>query len=86
MVTESAGVDAALADAAALFSEAPGRVVVETTDADALREAVGDDAAVTALGTATATGELSLTVGGESLAVDAEEIAALRDVLARELD
>jgi len=85
MVSESAGVAATLDDPAALFSEAPGRVVVETTDADALRNAVGDDATVTDLGTATDEGSLSLSVGEESITVDADEIAALRDVLAREL-
>ncbi|NHX36661.1 MULTISPECIES: phosphoribosylformylglycinamidine synthase subunit PurL [Halolamina] len=86
LVTDEAGVDADLAEARALFSEAPGRVVVETTDADALRDAVGDDAAVTELGTATADGALSLSVGEESIVVDAGEIGELRDVLARELD
>jgi phosphoribosylformylglycinamidine synthase II len=86
MVTESAGVDATLDDAAALFSEAPGRVVVETTDADALTEAVGDDASVTELGTATDDGALSIAVGEASIGADAGSIAELRDVLARELD
>ncbi|GAB7093529.1 phosphoribosylformylglycinamidine synthase subunit PurL [Halolamina litorea] len=86
MVTDAAGVDAAVDDDAALFSETPGRIVVETTDADALAEAVGDDATVTELGTATGTGDLSITVGEESIRYDAAGIADLRDVLARELD
>ncbi|MFD1567087.1 phosphoribosylformylglycinamidine synthase subunit PurL [Halolamina litorea] len=86
MVTDAAGVDPAVEDDAALFSETPGRIVVETTDADALAEAVGDDATVTELGTATGTGDLSITVGEESIRYDAAGIADLRDVLARELD
>ncbi|WP_053947819.1 phosphoribosylformylglycinamidine synthase subunit PurL [Halolamina sediminis] len=85
MVTDDAGVAAELDDAAALFSETPGRVVVETTDADALREALGDDAAVTELGTATENGSLSLSLGDASVEYGSEEIRDLRDVLAREL-
>jgi phosphoribosylformylglycinamidine synthase II len=86
MVTEAAGVDARLDDAATLFGEAPGRVVVETTDAGELRSAVGDDAAVTALGTATEEGSLSLAVAEETVEADAATVADLRDVLAAELD
>ena len=85
MVADSAGVDAVVDDAAALFSETPGRVVVETTDTDELRRAVGDDAAVTELGTGTENGSLSLAVEDESLDYTGEEIRDLRDVLAREL-
>ncbi|MBP1986906.1 phosphoribosylformylglycinamidine synthase subunit PurL [Halolamina salifodinae] len=86
MVTDAAGVDAALDDAAAPFSEAPGRVVVETTHVGSLREAVGDHAAVRPLGTTTEEGALSLAAGEESVTYSADEIAELRDVLARELD
>ncbi|MFC3476179.1 phosphoribosylformylglycinamidine synthase subunit PurL [Halobacterium litoreum] len=84
MVTDDAGVDVELPDAAALFSEAPGRAVVETTDADALRETV--DAPVVDLGTATGDGVLSVTVGDETVAYGVEAIREARDVLARELD
>ncbi|MFW5948050.1 MAG: phosphoribosylformylglycinamidine synthase subunit PurL [Halolamina sp.] len=86
MVTDDAGVDADVDDARALFSEGPGRIVVETTDVDGLREAVGDDATVTELGLTTETGELSLSVDGERVDYSTTEIADLRDVLARELD
>jgi phosphoribosylformylglycinamidine synthase len=69
-----------------LFGEAPGRAVVLTTDPDAVREAVGDAAPVTSLGTGTADPALELAVGGESVALDAADVGALRDVIGRELD
>ncbi len=84
MVGEDAGVDAEVPSVGALFSEAPGRAVVETTDADALREAV--DAPVVDLGEATADGALALGVAGESVNYEHEEIADARRVLERELD
>jgi len=86
MVAESAGVDASVDDRAAVFSESPGRVVVETTDAGALRETVGDDATVTKIGTATDEPTLSLSVGGASIDYSADALASRRDVLGRELD
>jgi phosphoribosylformylglycinamidine synthase len=57
---------------------------VETTDADALRDAV--DAPVVDLGTATDDGTLTLSVGEESVARTAAAVQEARDVLARELD
>ncbi|WP_336036760.1 phosphoribosylformylglycinamidine synthase subunit PurL [Halobacterium yunchengense] len=86
LVTEDAGVDATAPSLAALFSERPGRAVVETTDPDALRAAV--DAPVVDLGDATADGALSLAVDGEDGGVeyDAAELRDLRSVLERELD
>ncbi|MFB6072389.1 MAG: phosphoribosylformylglycinamidine synthase subunit PurL [Halobacterium sp.] len=84
MVGADAGVDATVPDAAALFAEQPGRAVVETTDAAALRDAL--DVPVVDLGTATGDGALSLEVGDATVTYDYEEIAATRDVLARELD
>ncbi|NIB99286.1 phosphoribosylformylglycinamidine synthase subunit PurL [Halobacterium sp. R2-5] len=84
MVGEDAGVDAEVPSVGALFSEAPGRAVVETTDADVLREAV--DAPVVDLGEATADGALALGVAGESVNYEHEEIADARRVLERELD
>jgi len=84
MVTEDAGVDADVPSVGALFSEAPGRAVVETTDADALRDAV--DAPVVELGEATRDGALSVAVAGESVGYDFGEIVAARRVLERELD
>ena len=84
MVTEDAGVEADVPSVAALFSEAPGRAVVETTDVEGLREAV--DGPVVSLGTATTDGALSLSIGDAAVENDFEEIRSARDVLARELD
>ncbi len=84
MVTGDAGVDVAAPGLPALFSECPGRAVVETTDADALRERV--DAPVVDLGTTTGDGALSVSVDDEAVTRDAGEIREARDVLERELD
>ncbi|MUV60348.1 phosphoribosylformylglycinamidine synthase subunit PurL [Halobacterium sp. CBA1126] len=84
MVGEDAGVDAEVPSVAALFSEAPGRAVVETTDPEALRDAV--DAPVVDLGAATADGALSVVVAGESVEYDFEDVVDARRVLERELD
>ena len=86
LVTADAGVDATVDSGAALFAETAGRVVVETTAPDAVREAVSDDATVTALGTATDSGSLDLSVGADRLTYDTEELAALRSVLESALD
>jgi len=79
MVTPDAGADVRVDSLAELFSEAPGRAVVATSDADAVREA--SDLPVSELGDATDDGALSLTVDGEKLARGADEIAGLRDTL-----
>jgi phosphoribosylformylglycinamidine synthase II len=86
MVQDGAGADVSLPDRAALFTERVGRVVVETTDPEGLRAAVGDRAAVERVGTATADGALSLSVDGGELTRDAEAIAALRDTIASAMD
>ncbi|MFC7080506.1 AIR synthase-related protein [Halorussus caseinilyticus] len=86
MVTDEAGATADVASVEALFAETPGRAVVATTDAEAVREAFEGVAPVAELGEADDSGALSLTVDGESLNYGAAEIADLRDVLARELD
>ncbi|QLD85018.1 phosphoribosylformylglycinamidine synthase subunit PurL [Natronomonas halophila] len=69
-----------------LFSECVGRVVVETTDPEAVRERFDGIAPVERLGEATDSGRLELGVGEEELVYDAEEIAALRDVIANDLE
>jgi len=86
LVTTTAGVDASVDSSAALFSEAPGRVVVETTDVEAVREAVGAAATVSTLGTATNNGELSLTVGEETLTAGVEHVDDLRSAWASTID
>ena len=86
MVTEGAGADVRVEDRHHLFSEGVGRAVVETTDPDAIREAVGDAAPVTRLGSSIADPTLDLSVGGASRRYGREELVELRDVLAHELD
>jgi phosphoribosylformylglycinamidine synthase len=90
MVTEEAGatveLDGDAAPAELLFAETPGRAVVETTDPGAVRSSFDGIATVTEVGEADGSGALDLTVVGRELSYDADEIAALRDVLARELD
>jgi len=80
-----AGLSATVEDAAALFDETPGRVVVETTDPEAVYEAA-DGVPVRDLGAATADAELTLSVGDERLTRDADAIRDLRDVIDRELE
>jgi phosphoribosylformylglycinamidine synthase len=86
MVTADTGADVAVDDLVSLFEETPGRAVVETANPSAVEAAFDGVAPVTELGEATDDGTLSLSVGGENLAVDADSIASLRDVLAAELD
>ena len=70
----------------ALFSEAAGRVVVETADPDAVREQAPDGVSVEAIGETTDDGRLDLTVGEETLTYTADRIATLRDVIADGLE
>ncbi|MFB6232938.1 MAG: phosphoribosylformylglycinamidine synthase subunit PurL, partial [Haloarculaceae archaeon] len=72
LLTADAGADVAVDDAVALFDETPGRVVIETTDPEGVREAFDGVAAVESLGTTTDDGVLSLTVGDETVDLDAE--------------
>ena len=89
MVTADAGADVTLDpthEAASLFHEQPGRVVVETTAPDEVAAAFDGVAPVTRLGTADSSGRLSLAVGDETLAADAATIAGWRDVIETTLD
>jgi phosphoribosylformylglycinamidine (FGAM) synthase-like enzyme len=81
----SAGISATVESTAALFDETPGRIVVETTDPEAVRAAAGD-VPVRDLGAATANDELMLSVGEARLTRDAASIRDLRDVIDRELE
>ncbi|WP_435335682.1 phosphoribosylformylglycinamidine synthase subunit PurL [Haloarchaeobius sp. TZWWS8] len=89
MVSEDAGLSVTL-DAAdpvgALFHEQPGRVLLQTTDPDAVRQAFDGVAAVETIGDGTETGNLELSVGDGGLTYDAAAIAELRSVIERELD
>jgi phosphoribosylformylglycinamidine synthase len=69
-----------------LFSEAAGRVVVETTDPATVEERLSGVAPIETLGTATDTRTLELAVGEETLTYTASEIAALRDAIASGLE
>ncbi|MFB6125318.1 MAG: phosphoribosylformylglycinamidine synthase subunit PurL [Halanaeroarchaeum sp.] len=86
MVTAEAGASVTVPDHIALFSEAPGRAVVETTDPGAVREAFDGVAPVVDLGDATTEGRLAMDVDGEALTYDAADIAALRSTLEAALD
>ncbi|GAB6860085.1 phosphoribosylformylglycinamidine synthase subunit PurL [Haloplanus litoreus] len=85
MVTAETGISAAVDDVEALFDETPGRIVVETTDVEAVEAAAGD-LPVRDLGAATTDARLTLSVGDERLERTAGTIAGLRDVIERELD
>ena len=89
MVTETAGADVTLDGEAAaaehLFHEQPGRVVIATTDADAVEAAFEGVAPVERVGTADDSGTLSLSIGDHALDYDASEIDDLRSVIEREL-
>ncbi len=69
-----------------LFSEAPGRVIVETTAPEAVYELFDGIAPVVELGEATDTGRLALSVDDVRLDYSAADIASLRGVIERELE
>ena len=83
MVHEDGGLDVTVPTAYSLFSEAPGRVVVETTDRDALETAVGDSLEVVELGEALTEGELSVTVeeADKTVSYDFETLVEFRSTL-----
>ena len=84
LVTEAAGADVTLPDRTAAFEETPGRLVVQTADPEAVGDIAGD-LPVFRLGDVTTDGTLSLSVGDESIALDADAIRELRGVIGREL-
>ncbi|MFP4626328.1 MAG: phosphoribosylformylglycinamidine synthase subunit PurL [Natronomonas sp.] len=69
-----------------LFSETPGRVVVETTAPREVRNRFEDVAPVIRLGASTSDGVLEVSIDDETLVYDANEIAELRNVIDRELE
>lgn len=89
MVTQDSGAVVSLDDeppvANRLFSEAPGRVVVETTDLDAVQAVVDGAAPVTRLGSATDDGLLEIATPDSVVTYSWEEIRRLRAVLVAEL-
>ncbi|UWG47941.1 Phosphoribosylformylglycinamidine (FGAM) synthase, synthetase domain [Halanaeroarchaeum sp. HSR-CO] len=87
MVTEDAGADVSVPDRLALFAEAPGRAVVETTDPEAVKAAFDVIAPVVDLGRSTSDGRLSIAVDDDGdLEYDATRIAAFRSTLESALD
>jgi len=68
-----------------LFHERPGRVVFETTDPAAVREAFDGVAPVTDLGETNGSNRLDITVNDETVQYDAAEISDLRSVIEDEL-
>jgi phosphoribosylformylglycinamidine synthase len=84
LVADGAGADVTLPDRLAAFEETPGRLVVQTTDPEAVADCAGG-LPVFALGEVTADGTLSLSVGDETVGLDADAIRELRGVIGREL-
>ncbi|ESS02744.1 MAG: phosphoribosylformylglycinamidine synthase subunit II [uncultured archaeon A07HR67] len=84
LVADGAGADVTLPDHVAAFEETPGRIVVQTTDPDAVATLAGDHP-VSRLGDVTPEGTLSMSVGEESISVDADALRELRGVIGREL-
>ncbi len=89
MVGEN-GLDATLPDAAdpvtALFHERPGRVVVQSTAPERVREAFDGVASVHRIGEGRDDDTLSLAVDDVTLTYDADDIASLRSVIAEQMD
>ncbi|MFC5366748.1 phosphoribosylformylglycinamidine synthase subunit PurL [Salinirubrum litoreum] len=83
-----AGASVSVADERALFSEAPGRAVIETTDPEAVRDAFSGVAPVRSLGTADDSGTVTISVDDPvvDVSLDADEIAALRATITDALD
>lgn len=69
-----------------LFSERPGRVVIETTDPERVRSAFDGVTPVTALGSANKSGRLDLAVGTTTIGRDIEEIRRARRTIERALE
>jgi phosphoribosylformylglycinamidine synthase II len=88
-MVEDAGADVTVPETATpletLFSEAVGRVVVETNDPEAIRERFDGVAPVEELGETTDMGQLELHVGETTLEYDADDITDRRGVISHEL-
>jgi len=86
LITGDAGAEVSIDGVVGLFDETPGRVVIETTDPEAVREAFDGVAPVESLGSTDDSGVLSLSVDGETVEYDVETIRELRDVIASTLE
>jgi len=78
LVTDEAGLAVSVPDLGSLLHEQPGRVVVETTDPDAVRAVVPERVPVARLGESDDSGRVSFDVGDEGVAFDADYVATLR--------
>ncbi|MCU4975594.1 phosphoribosylformylglycinamidine synthase subunit PurL [Halobacteria archaeon AArc-m2/3/4] len=92
MVSSNAGLAVSLSTAdprGALFNEAAGRVLIQTTDSEAVREAFDGVAPVVSLGRGTDDGTLSIEFTDDTastLAADADTIRELRSIIETELE
>jgi phosphoribosylformylglycinamidine synthase II len=87
MVTDAAGATVSVPDVLALFSEAPGRAVVETRTPEAVVAAFDGVAPVAHIGTSTSDGPLEIAVDGETdLEYTADDIASLRSTIESAMD
>jgi len=86
VASESAGASVEIEGLEVLFSEAPGRAVVETTEPAALAAAFDGIVPVTDVGSTTERTGLELRVEDAELRYSRTELEALRGTLERELD
>mgnify|MGYP006274599461 CR=1 FL=1 len=96
MVSEDAGIVAQVPEQGGLsevgeqvgwlFNEATGRVLVQTTDPERVREAFSGVAPVVRVGEGQRDPQLDLSVSWTELSYDVEDIAALRATIENELD
>jgi len=92
MVTHNAGLTVDLSDVESdqqneyLFSEQPGRVLVETTDPETVRKRFEGVAPVAHLGTTTDTGDLSVSIGETNIHAEADTIVEYRSTIENALE
>ncbi len=84
LIDDDVGATVTLPDHVAAFEETPGRLVVQTTDPEAVADLAGDLPTFD-LGSVTDDGTLRLAVGDETVVADADRIRELRGVIEREL-
>ena len=87
MVTDDTGATITLdGDARSLLQEQPGRIVVETTEPEAVTEALDGIAPVTEIGTADSSGTLTISAESDAVELTAEKIAEYRNVIPETLE
>ncbi|MFC3957251.1 phosphoribosylformylglycinamidine synthase subunit PurL [Halovivax cerinus] len=93
MCTDEIGVSVTLPDpttaagaAGILFAEGPGRVVVQSTDPDRVRDLVGDAGAVRSIGRPSDDGTLSIDVGDATIECAASRLCELRSTITDALE